>query len=127
MLRSAESAKRHFRVRTALNFVMRRYVPIALMLIATVPLSQAGTTQGATKRPSGARCGCPTGARPSRAIGDLGVRFLQLSLNWAATAPQRPANPRDPSDLAYHWPRDLDEAVGQARRSPAGWHPRLGT
>jgi hypothetical protein len=29
---------------------MRRYVPIALVLVATVPLSQAGTTQGASNK-----------------------------------------------------------------------------
>ena len=45
---------------------------------------------------------------------DLGVRFLQLQLNWRSTAPTRPAAPLDPSDPAYVWPGSIDYALAKA-------------
>jgi hypothetical protein len=45
----------------------------------------------------------------------LGVQLLEIQLHWSATAPQRPANPTDPNDPAYHWPADVDQAVRDAQ------------
>lgn len=47
---------------------------------------------------------------------DLGVGIYQSALAWPAVAPERPAQPRDPSDPAYRWPAELDEAIAEARR-----------
>ena len=46
----------------------------------------------------------------------LGVDVFQIDLNWALTAPVRPANPKRASDPAYQWPAQLDLAVSEARR-----------
>jgi hypothetical protein len=46
----------------------------------------------------------------------LGVNVFQVDLNWAQTAPARPADPRSATDPAYQWPAQLDQAVSQARR-----------
>jgi len=47
---------------------------------------------------------------------DLGVGIYQMSLNWSAIAPQRPADPRDPADPAYQWPAEVDEAITEGGR-----------
>jgi hypothetical protein len=58
----------------------------------------------------------PDGSSAFPVYRDLGVRVLQLRLNWAGVAPERPANPSDPGDPAYSWPSDVDEAVRRAPR-----------
>src|SRR4051794_25085640 len=45
----------------------------------------------------------------------LGVRVLEVSLQWRAAAPTRPAHPTDPADPAYRWPADLDALVRDAQ------------
>ena len=45
----------------------------------------------------------------------LGVTLYQTSLRWAAIAPTRPADARNPDDPAYHWPADMDRIVREAR------------
>ena len=47
----------------------------------------------------------------------LGVRVLQHQLSWRDVATARPANPRDPADPAYRWPRSLDNVVAEADRN----------
>jgi len=47
---------------------------------------------------------------------DLGVGIYEVVLHWADVAPQRPAHPASPTDSAYRWPAELDQAVRQARR-----------
>ena len=47
----------------------------------------------------------------------LGVDVFQIDLNWADAAPTRPTDPENPNDLAYRWPQELSDAVGQARAS----------
>ena len=44
----------------------------------------------------------------------LGVNVFQIDLNWAQTAPSRPAHPQDPNDPAYLWPAQLDQALSAA-------------
>lgn len=46
----------------------------------------------------------------------LGVKVLQIDLDWAHTARTRPADPTNPNDPAYRWPTELATAVAQARR-----------
>jgi hypothetical protein len=45
----------------------------------------------------------------------LGVTIYQTSLQWAAIAPTRPADARDPADPAYVWPPEIDRVVAEAR------------
>lgn len=45
----------------------------------------------------------------------LGVTIYQTSLSWASVAPTRPASAREPTDAAYRWPAEIDEAIAQAR------------
>lgn len=46
----------------------------------------------------------------------LGVTLYQTTLSWAATAPTRPASPRDHRDAAYRWPAEIDDVIAQAQR-----------
>jgi hypothetical protein len=47
---------------------------------------------------------------------DLGVSIFQMQLHWNEVASTRPAHPRDPSDPAYQWPKDIGYAVRQAKK-----------
>ena len=46
---------------------------------------------------------------------ELGVTIFQMQLPWAAVAPTRPADPRNPADPAYRWPAEIDRAIAEAR------------
>lgn len=48
---------------------------------------------------------------------DLGVGLFQHTLSWAAIAPTRPLDPRNPDDPAYQWPTDVDTAIAEADKS----------
>ena len=48
---------------------------------------------------------------------DLGVGIYQMQMAWSQVAPTRPANPGDPADPAYNWPKSVDYAIRQGRRS----------
>jgi hypothetical protein len=45
----------------------------------------------------------------------LGVGIYQMSINWATVAPTRPADPTNPSDPAYLWPAEVDQAIAAAQ------------
>lgn len=45
----------------------------------------------------------------------LGVDVFQVQLNWAATATARPADPTNPDDPAYRWPKIVDTAVAEGK------------
>jgi hypothetical protein len=47
---------------------------------------------------------------------DLGVGIWETRLSWADVARTRPGTARDPSDPAYHWPPELDQAIAEGRR-----------
>lgn len=47
---------------------------------------------------------------------DLGAGIYQYSLGWHSSNDVRPVNPRDPADPAYHWPKEIDFAIAEARR-----------
>jgi hypothetical protein len=44
----------------------------------------------------------------------LGVNVFQIDLDWAQVAPTRPTDAEDPTDPAYQWPAQLDQALQQA-------------
>jgi hypothetical protein len=46
---------------------------------------------------------------------DLGVDVFQIQLQWNRIAKTAPANPKDPNDPAYAWPKQIDDAVAAAR------------
>lgn len=46
----------------------------------------------------------------------LGVDTFQIQLSFEAAAPTQPANPLRPSDPAYRWPANIDQAIRGARR-----------
>jgi hypothetical protein len=58
----------------------------------------------------------PDGSSAFPVYRDLGVRFIQLTLNWNAIAPQPPARAGDPADPAYRWPSEISEAIRMGRR-----------
>jgi hypothetical protein len=44
------------------------------------------------------------------------VGIWQTTLNWRDITPKRPKHPTNFKDHAYHWPRELDQAVRQGRK-----------
>lgn len=44
----------------------------------------------------------------------LGVKIIELDLNWAEVAPLRPADQADPDDPAYQWPLSVQQVVTMA-------------
>jgi hypothetical protein len=46
----------------------------------------------------------------------LGVSVYQADLAWSTVAPTRPGHATNPSDPAYHWPVDIQQAISQAKR-----------
>ena len=94
---------------------MRRFLPLALMLLAACCSARPAQPMPPATRPFGARIRLPDGSSAFPIYRDLGVRFLQQGLNWGAAAPQRPANPRDPSDPAYRWPRRARRGGGRSQ------------
>jgi hypothetical protein len=58
----------------------------------------------------------PDGSSAFPVYHELGVQVLQTELLWSATASQRPAQPTNPADPAYHWPAALEQAIGEAAR-----------
>jgi hypothetical protein len=47
---------------------------------------------------------------------ELGVDVFQIDLDWATTAPTRPANAPNPNDPAYQWPAELGQAMQAAAK-----------
>ena len=45
----------------------------------------------------------------------LGVGIYMTRLNWNSVAPTRPERPGEPSDPAYQWPAELDDAIAQGK------------
>ena len=45
----------------------------------------------------------------------LHVGIVEQAINWAEVAPTRPQQATDPSDPAYLWPDDVQQAIDQAR------------
>jgi hypothetical protein len=58
----------------------------------------------------------PDGSSAFPVYRDLGVRVLQLELEFHAIARRRPRHPKDPLDPAYYWPEHVDEAILAAQR-----------
>jgi hypothetical protein len=80
--------------------------------------SAAKATKTRRRGPKKALWGFPRrGVRSNfPAFADLGVRYWQTYLSWAAIARERPQRPEDPNDPAYQWPAELDWSVRQAAR-----------
>lgn len=47
---------------------------------------------------------------------DLGAGIYESVLEWDRVARSRPLRPKDPTDPAYRWSAELDDAVSQARK-----------
>ena len=62
----------------------------------------------------------PGGGSAFPTYDELGVDVYQIQLRWPAAAPSRPASPEDPADPAYRWPRELDNAISQAKEHGIG-------
>jgi hypothetical protein len=65
----------------------------------------------------------PSGQPAGPVYKDLGVRDLQMGIDWSTVAPTRPARPRDPRDPAYRWDPAIDRAIAAGRRY--GFHVTL--
>ncbi|HWD75981.1 MAG TPA: hypothetical protein VG371_12640 [Solirubrobacteraceae bacterium] len=45
----------------------------------------------------------------------LGVKIVEMDLNWSTVAPTRPHNSANPNDPAYLWPAEVQQALAQAK------------
>jgi hypothetical protein len=52
-----------------------------------------------------------------RVYKDLGVGVFQMRLQWDEAATVAPENGKDPGDLAYDWPPDVETAIAEGRRN----------
>jgi hypothetical protein len=59
----------------------------------------------------------PDGSSAFPVYKQLEVDVFQVQLNWAQTATSRPADPANPDDPAYRWPKLVDTAVADAARN----------
>jgi len=92
-----------------------RLAVIALCAALFVPLGVANRAEAAEKGFSG----------PSEVNGvsqfpiyrSLGVTLYEKVLSWNSVAPTPPANPTDPRDPAYDWPKNLDSVIREAKQN----------
>src|SRR4051794_9617724 len=100
--------------------VMRRIPPLLAALLAVLLLVSASAGAATKRRAAPAEkaiWGTTTLADGTSAFPvykELGVDVYEVQLEWATTALERPADPGNPDDPAYTWPRGLDDAVAQA-------------
>jgi hypothetical protein len=58
----------------------------------------------------------PNGSSAFPVYERLGVDVRQQQIRWRDVALSRPANPQDPADPAYRWPKSIDDAVAEGDR-----------
>jgi hypothetical protein len=94
---------------------MRR-LPFLVALLAVVLATTAGDAFAANKKAIWGPVRLPDGSSAFPVYRDLGVRVLQLSIDWTQVAPRPPARPGNPADPAYQWPEEIAEAIRAGRR-----------
>jgi hypothetical protein len=58
----------------------------------------------------------PNGSSAFPVYERLGVDVRQQQLKWRDVALSRPADPQNPADPAYRWPKPIDDAVAEGDR-----------
>ena len=96
---------------------MSRLTPLLLVvLVAALALETTGSATAAPSRKKAIWGPVERdGVSQFPIYRDLGAGIYETTLNWRDTASSRPGKPTDPSDPAYHWPAELDQAVNGAR------------
>jgi hypothetical protein len=87
---------------------------VVLVVMAVVPSFAMGATQSRKKAIWG-----PVrvnGVSQFSTYKDLGAGIYMMRVNWWTVAASRPKHPTDPNDPAYHWPAQVDDAIGQAKQ-----------
>src|SRR6476661_2258442 len=104
---------------------------VALALVAVLVLAAPGSGPGSDRGPAKAYAkatstrtaaekaiwgpvAMPDGSSAFPVYKQLKVDVFQVQLNWAQTAASRPADPTNPDDPAYRWPKLVDTAVADA-------------
>ncbi len=90
----------------------RRLAPLLLIALAALALAPPA---GAAKKSIWGPVRLPDGASAFPQYRELGVDIFQIQLSWIDTAPERPADPRNPDDPAYRWPARIDEVIAAGR------------
>jgi hypothetical protein len=107
---------------------------VALALVAVLVLAAPGSGPGSDRGPAKAYAKAtsartaaekaiwgpvtmPDGSSAFPVYKQLKVDVFQVQLNWAQTATSRPADPANPDDPAYRWPKLVDTAVADAARN----------
>lgn len=95
-------------------------VAIAL-LVAFAVFAQLTLTSGAApdRNPKKAIWG-PShelGPKQYKIYKELGISIYSLAIGWDRTAPTRPADPTNPDDPAYRWPKSVVQGVAAAAKA----------
>jgi hypothetical protein len=93
-----------------------RLLLIALASVVALSAGTAAAARAAVPKLIWGPVALPDGSSAFPLYHRLGVDVFQIDLNWASTAPTRPADPRSAADPAYRWPAALDRAVSEAGR-----------
>jgi hypothetical protein len=91
-----------------------RIAALALLAILALSLGSATPAIGAEKAIWGPVT-MPGGGSAFPLYRRLGVDTFQIQLSFEGAATRRPAQPRDPTDPAYTWPPELDQAIRAAK------------
>ncbi|MDQ3607425.1 MAG: hypothetical protein M3459_00765 [Actinomycetota bacterium] len=90
---------------------MRTLLTLAALGLALLALP---ATASAEKKAIWGPVTLPDGSSAFPTYQELGVDVFQTTLSWDQVATERPARAIDPTDPAYRWPAELDEAVARA-------------
>src|SRR3954453_5949627 len=93
-----------------------RYLPLLALVVTLTTIAAPAHAAATRKKAMWGPSTMPDGTSAFPIYKDLGVGIYQTSLAWDRVAPVRPANPRNPLDPAYHWPSELDRAIGEGAR-----------
>ncbi|HEX8207444.1 MAG TPA: hypothetical protein VF587_15380 [Solirubrobacteraceae bacterium] len=93
---------------------MHRILLLGVLLAALLPAADAAAARPLQKALWGPAA--IDGVSQFPLYKDLDVDLFQIQLRWERVATDRPADPTNPADPVYRWPKDLDLAVEEGRR-----------
>jgi hypothetical protein len=98
-----------------LRLGLRRVLTLALLLLALVPTGARAFSKAIWVDVY--RNGVKFPLYPQFPLyRQLGVKIVEMHLDWETVAPTKPRKPADPRDPAYRWPVEIQQAIRQAAR-----------
>ena len=100
-------------MKAVLPVLVQRLLTLSVALLAALVLCAPASPR--TLKAIWGPATLPNGQPAGPVYKDLGVDNVEFSLAWSGIAPTKPAQPRNPTDPAYHWPADGDLLVKEGR------------